>query len=84
MARTLANSIIIAIGVAIALSFLPSVEMTSTGEVSVFRREHSAPLTEETLVDFLVVQQSQFAYRHVEWDKQSRTLQIDYSQRTRD
>lgn len=79
MVRTLANSIVLAIGIAVALSFLPSVDMMSNGEVSVFQRDNPTALSEETIVDFLSLQQSRFDYRHVKWDAQNLTLQVDFT-----
>lgn len=79
MIRTLGSSIVVAIGIAVALSLLPSVDMLSDGEVSVFHPENPTALSEERLVDFLASQQSRFAYRHAEWDAQTLTLSVDFT-----
>lgn len=79
MVRTLANSLVLAIGIALALSLLPSIELNAGSDVSVFRRDNQVMLTEETLVDFLLLQQPGFTYRHVEWDESAQLLQIDFT-----
>lgn len=79
MVRTLASSIVIAIGIAVALSFLPSVDLMSNNEVSVFRGEDALTLSKDNLVEFLSVYKTSYTYRHVEWDEQKRLLQVDFT-----
>lgn len=79
MVRTLANSLVLAIGIAMALSILPSIELSSSDDVSVFRRDNQMMLTEEVLVDFLTIHQTHFTYRHIAWNVSTQVLHIDFS-----
>lgn len=79
MMRTFGTSVIIAIAIAVGLSLLPSVEISPEREVSVFQRGNPAVLSEETLVDFLIGQQTAFPYRRAEWDEEQSVLTVEFA-----
>lgn len=79
MFRTFGTSVLLAIGIAIVLSYLPTVDMThSTNGVAVFNSERPTKLSESNLVDFLSLFRPHFPYRHVEFDEQKRRLAVDF------
>lgn len=79
MIRTFGSSVIIAIAIAVGLSLLPSIEVSPEQEVSVFQRDNPAVLTEQTLVDFLALQQTVFPYRRAEWDGERSVLTVEFT-----
>lgn len=79
MARTFGSSLIIAVAIAVVLSFLPTVDVSTDGEVAVFQREHPTALSSDTLVDFLSLQTPSFAYRRAEWHTQQSSLLVEFS-----
>lgn len=79
MIRTFGISVIIAVVIAVALSFLPTVDLSTDGDVAVFQREHPSSLSDETLVDFLSLQTPSFAYRRAEWKAPQSALLVEFS-----
>lgn len=78
MFRSLASSLVIAVLIAVVLSFLPNVQLLHDGDVTVFQPDNPTALTEESLVDLLSLNKLKFDYRHVEWIAAQSTLEVEF------
>ena len=79
MFRSLANSFVFAVLIAVVLSFLPNVQLLHDGDVTVFQPDNPTALTEESLVDLLSLNKlEKFDYRHVEWSAAQSTLEVEF------
>ena len=79
MFRSLANSFVFAVLIAVVLSFLPNVQLLHDGDVTVFQPDNPTALTEESLVDLLSLNKlEKFDYRHVEWIAAQSTLEVEF------
>lgn len=78
MVRTFGMSVILAMGIALVLSLLPSVHLSPDQEVITLQKEAPITVTEENVVDVLSWQHPLFAYRRAVWDAPHQTLHVDF------
>ncbi|WP_054949600.1 hypothetical protein [Numidum massiliense] len=78
MVRTFGSTLVAALALAIALSYLPQVELSGHEDVAVFKRERPTALSEATLVDFLTLQKPRFTYLRAYWDDVESALYVDF------
>jgi hypothetical protein len=82
LARALFASVFLSVMLAALLSLAPVLSKHGSGSLPVFRVEQPMHLTEGTLVDFLSRQSMNMRLHHVEWERNSLTLDLSTTRLT--
>jgi hypothetical protein len=84
LARALFASVFLSVMLAALLSLAPVLSKRGSGSLPVFRVDQPIHLTEETLVDFLSRQSMDMRLHHVEWKRNSISLDLSTGRLTND